>query len=384
MAINPTKAPTVPPVGGYVPPKPGTQQQQTRTQLPPGFQPPPSNTSPILRNVGNSTGSFLPTTTTPPPAGMSGHEGLSTPSAMAGLAAAAPHTVGTTQTNQGGGGGNLVDLQAQLGLQGAYENSGRADAAKHASDAAAQGHGFDTESASQKHGYDTEDTRLAAQLEGESDTRHQTLTKEDEERRLGQLPGILQLIGLGGTAGGAGSDAKSVGMSGGGNTGAIGMGGTDPFMTPQHLDSVTNGGSNTPLSVGTSGGGGFTDSATPPRAADPESEARSAIFNRAKDQQGQIGRSAIDSLHGLAASGGYSGSGMERAGEASVVNNAASGLGDVTREQMINEAARAGQISDRDYAGGLTRRGQDITTRGQNVSMLPSLLGLIQSHGSAY
>lgn len=108
--------------------------------------------------------------------------------------------------------------------------------------------------------------------------------------------------------------------------------------------------------------------------ADPNAEAnaRAAVFGRAKEQAGQIARSSLDSLSSLMASHGMSGSGIEEKLGADVLGGAAGSLGDVTREQQIQDLGRIGQVSDQTYQG-------DITQRAQNLGLTPSLMALISS-----
>lgn len=120
-----------------------------------------------------------------------------------------------------------------------------------------------------------------------------------------------------------------------------------------------------------------TPGAPGPGAGDPNAGAAAAAFARAKDQQGQIGRSAVDSLRGLMSETGNLGGGQEMAGMASILNGAQGQLGELNRDQLMQRAARAAQIEDRNYSGNLARRGQDLNYR-------QSLLGLISGGGGIY
>lgn len=115
------------------------------------------------------------------------------------------------------------------------------------------------------------------------------------------------------------------------------------------------------------GGGGNQEGAV---GYDPSAQkaAREAAFARAKDQQGQIARSSLDSMRGILSETGRLGGGYEDAALTSVVNEAQGGLGEVTREQMIQDLADINRNEDR----ALTRRGQDMNYR-------QSLLGLINA-----
>lgn len=114
----------------------------------------------------------------------------------------------------------------------------------------------------------------------------------------------------------------------------------------------------------TSGGGMSAD----------ESAARAASFARAKEQAGSTARASLDALYDVMASSGRAGSGAEAAAAGGVVGGAAGDINDFTREQYIQDLDRSRDIADRDYAGDLTRRGQD-------TSWLQSLLGILQSRG---
>lgn len=104
----------------------------------------------------------------------------------------------------------------------------------------------------------------------------------------------------------------------------------------------------------------------------PEEAARAAAFARAKDQSAGTFRGATDALHALAASGGYAGSGRESAQEQQFLGGSAMSLDDFTRDQLMTDLNRSSSIGDRDYAGNITQRGQDM-------SQLPAIFGLLSS-----
>ena len=111
------------------------------------------------------------------------------------------------------------------------------------------------------------------------------------------------------------------------------------------------------------GAGGQGGVATPPReqygggAADA---ARQAAFARAKDQAGNIARSSLTGLQNAMASRGISGSGIELGQTGEVLGGAANQLGEVNREQLIQDLAQQQHVSDISYQGGIEQRGQDI------------------------
>ena len=108
-----------------------------------------------------------------------------------------------------------------------------------------------------------------------------------------------------------------------------------------------------------------------------EQAARDAAFARAKDQAGNTSRAALDSLRGYAQSSGRLGTNWEGGKAAQVLGEAAGGLGEYTRDQMMLDLNRAGEISDRNLAAQLTMRGQDI-------QKMASLLGLFNVQGAIY
>ena len=124
---------------------------------------------------------------------------------------------------------------------------------------------------------------------------------------------------------------------------------------------------------GLSGFGGGSPSTMP----FDEAGARAAAFGRAKDQAGMTAHSALQSLQNLMAERGLRGSTVEGQGIEGIINGAAGGVNEFTREQLIQDLGRAAQLSDREAQGNLTRRGQDI-------GLQQSLLQLLNSGGSLY
>ena len=103
-----------------------------------------------------------------------------------------------------------------------------------------------------------------------------------------------------------------------------------------------------------------------------EEAARAAAFARAKDTAGQIARSSLNALRDVASSRGIGGSSIEGGMSADIVGGQANNLGEFSREQLIQDLERQRQIADLSYQG-------NITQRGQNLGLSPSLLGLIGS-----
>ena len=101
------------------------------------------------------------------------------------------------------------------------------------------------------------------------------------------------------------------------------------------------------------GGGAPAAVAAPPSlsglqsATGAGSAGADAAYARAKDKIGEQGRASLNSLRDAAAETGAFVAGGEnpslRAAEASIINKAQGGLGDVVRQQAIDEAARAAE-----------------------------------------
>jgi hypothetical protein len=106
-----------------------------------------------------------------------------------------------------------------------------------------------------------------------------------------------------------------------------------------------------------------------------EEAARAAAFGRAKDQAGQTALASLNALESVMAGRGMRGSSAEASGIADVIQGGQGMVADQIRSQVINDANRRAQIADRDYAG-------DITMRGQDLAKQQSLLGLMSATGA--
>ena len=91
-----------------------------------------------------------------------------------------------------------------------------------------------------------------------------------------------------------------------------------------------------------------------------ETAARAAAFGRARDIQGTTARSALRALQGLHEQSGTTGSTMEAMQQGRVVGGAEAGISDFLTQQLLSDLSRAAEISDLQYKGGITQRGQDI------------------------
>lgn len=156
------------------------------------------------------------------------------------------------------------------------------------------------------------------------------------------------------------------------------------------------------MMVGLEAGGG--GGATPPaheRIETPDSSAAmAASFARAKDRAGQIAQSALAGLRSNLGGRGLLGSGAEYKGTERIAAQGLGELGDVNREQAIQNANQAADFAKIGYQGDITQRGQDISAqqaanslaaqiamanfqgqisqRGQNMDMMQSLMNLIR------
>ena len=103
--------------------------------------------------------------------------------------------------------------------------------------------------------------------------------------------------------------------------------------------------------MGQYGGGGGGEAVGGGNIAFDEQGARNAAFARAKDQAGSVARSSMDSLREYLGSSGQLGGAKEMQGAQDVMADAAGSVGDYTRDQLMMDLDRAGQISDRNFSG---------------------------------
>jgi hypothetical protein len=111
----------------------------------------------------------------------------------------------------------------------------------------------------------------------------------------------------------------------------------------------------------------------PDHSDTPQAQAaRAAAFARAKDINAQTARASLDSLRGIMSERGMLGSGLEAGEIGKTVERAEGGIGEFNRDQLMSDLDRISALEDRNYAGNLTRRGQDLSLKG-------SLLGLVNA-----
>lgn len=129
------------------------------------------------------------------------------------------------------------------------------------------------------------------------------------------------------------------------------------------------------------GQGGAT--APPVSGADTDWEAALAAgMGRAKDTAAQaVGASRRAMLSNMAERG-ISGSGIERKADQAIQLAGAGQIGEAARQQAEQGAARKAAVADRNYAGAITQRGQDLQAAQAKMALLPSLMSLFRVSAS--
>lgn len=107
--------------------------------------------------------------------------------------------------------------------------------------------------------------------------------------------------------------------------------------------------------------------------------AEDAAFARAKERVGATTQGLLRSIQNTMARRGIQGSGIEGELTERALTGGAGQLGEVARDQAIEGLRRAQAIEDRDYAGGIAQRGQEIPLlqqrRGQALDALRLIMG---------
>lgn len=111
-------------------------------------------------------------------------------------------------------------------------------------------------------------------------------------------------------------------------------------------------------------------------AAD-ENAARAAAFARAKEQSGQTALASLKALQDVMAETGKTGSSIEAQGVQNIIGGGEGAINNFTRTQLMQDLNRAADVADRNQQNA-------ITQRGQNLSLIPSLMGLITATGGVY
>lgn len=135
-------------------------------------------------------------------------------------------------------------------------------------------------------------------------------------------------------------------------------------MGAPRLGPMTIGPDGTAGHQGAPGGGGQ------PSASD-------LAFARAKDREGLIHSASVRDLRSNSTNMGTAGSGDERRAMAALAGRTGGNLMDVSTTQALAEAQRGADVEDRNYAGDLSRRGQDF-------GLAPSILALMRGGRTAY
>lgn len=108
-----------------------------------------------------------------------------------------------------------------------------------------------------------------------------------------------------------------------------------------------------------------------------ENAARTAAFARAKEQAGQSALASVKALSDVMGERGLTGSSVEGNAMGEVIGGGASRINNYTRDQLGLDLNRAADIADNNQHNAIVQRGQDL-------SLIPSLMGLITRTGGAY
>jgi len=192
-------------------------------------------------------------------------------------------------------------------------------------------------------------------------------------------PASIQALNMGS---GGGSSVGGTGLAGGGGGGAM-----DEQAAQARIDRALKAEQDSrsgliadmPRALAAAGGGDMSTSLTygggSGSGAGSLKDAQDAQFARAKDQAGQIAKSALTALrdaHGQAGGGG----GLESFRTAqSVIAPAEGMLGDINREQLIQANNAAAHAADQQFQG-------NLAMRGQNMGLTSSLMALLKGSGA--
>lgn len=129
-------------------------------------------------------------------------------------------------------------------------------------------------------------------------------------------------------------------------------------------------------------GSGSFGGGTPARVSSDDSAWNASMagaFGKAKDLAADAVGAARRSMIGNMTARGIGGSGIENANERAIQIAGAGQLGQAGRDIAAQTANRQAQINDRNYAGDITQRGQDITAQGQRLSFISPLFSLLRA-----
>ena len=137
------------------------------------------------------------------------------------------------------------------------------------------------------------------------------------------------------------------------------------------------------------GGAGGPGGAPGPQVQMPDTTAaNAAIFARAKDQAGQTAKASLQSLRESLGARGMLGSGAESGATADIIQRAAQGSDEITREQSIQDAGNLASNARAAYQGAIQQRGQDISAQQASAARqqqaLQGLLEMVGGRGILY
>jgi hypothetical protein len=122
------------------------------------------------------------------------------------------------------------------------------------------------------------------------------------------------------------------------------------------------GGGGSVFASASSSGPGGTGSVPRPQAPDMTAS-NAATFARAKDQAGQIARASLNALNGELGAQGMMGGGAQVQGSRDIITDGMGMVGNVSRENAIQDASMKADFAKLGYQGDVTMRGQDISDK---------------------
>jgi hypothetical protein len=117
---------------------------------------------------------------------------------------------------------------------------------------------------------------------------------------------------------------------------------------------------------------------TAPNRADGRA-AEAAEFSRAKDRVGLATQGLLKSVGSIADARGIGGSSIEGDLIGSALSGGQGQIADLLRQQAITSLDRDYDVEDRDYAGDITQRGQDVTQAAQRQQAVMALMRMMQA-----
>lgn len=127
----------------------------------------------------------------------------------------------------------------------------------------------------------------------------------------------------------------------------------------RRMASISAMSSSGPTAPHVSGDGGVDNSA-----------AQAAAFGRAKEMAGQNASAALKALEDVMGARGLHGSSIEGAETGNILTGGMRQVNDTVRDQTLQSASRAAQVNDRNYAGDITQRAQDMQAKQQLLALV--------------